>query len=364
LNRGEEYAPGDTPIDCDLKEILKQAVEAIDWYKRDAGIDHATIKRGKGIACGVKDGGGTNKAAYASVRIVPDGNLVLSSGSVEIGQGVRTIFAQIVAEEFSIPIERVRVVEPDTFYTPFDSATNASSATSVMGQAVQRAARDAREQLLLAAVKMLGVQMSELALHRGMIVYRESAVSFQDVLRSNSAEGTGEILGKGFFQFPRTDKVPLGSPVPFWEIGFGASEVEIDEMTGKIKILKYVSVTDAGKMIHPIQCRGQDEGSVVFGIGQTLLEDLVYQDGQLANPNLVDYRLPKFRDLPESLKTIILEGGGGPGPYGSKGMGEGGMLGVAPAICNAIYDATGVRLKEVPLKGEMVWKAIENKTRT
>jgi CO/xanthine dehydrogenase Mo-binding subunit len=361
LDRGEEYAPGDTPIDCDLKEGLRQTAEAIDWYKRETIVKGVSVKRGKGIACGVKDGGGTNKAAHATVRILFDGSIELSSGSLEIGQGVRTIFAQIVADEFSVPVDTVRVDEPDTSYTPFDSATNASSATSVMGQAVQRAARDAREQLLLAAASRLGTQVSELALKGGMIVNRESAMSFRDVLRVNSDDGSPDIIGKGFFQFPRSDKVPLGSPVPFWEIGFGAAEVEIDEMTGQIKILKYVSLTDAGKMIHPIQCRGQDEGSVMFGIGQTLLEELIYQDGQLANSNLVDYRLPKFRDLPISLNTIILEEGGGPGPYGSKGMGEGGILGVAPAVCNSIYDATGLRLKEVPLKSEKVWTAVKNK---
>src|SRR5262249_14982700 len=148
-------------------------------------------------------------------------------------------------------------------------------------------------------------------LHQGAIVYGESALSFQDIVHTNFADGNSEIVGRGSCEFPRTDKVPLGSPVPFWEIGFGASEVEIDEMTGQIKILKYVSVTDAGKMIHPVQCHGQDEGSVLFGIGQTFLEDLIYEDGQLVNLNLVDYRLPKFSDLPMALDTTIREDGGG-----------------------------------------------------
>jgi CO/xanthine dehydrogenase Mo-binding subunit len=117
-------------------------------------------------------------------------------------------------------------------------------------------------------------------------------------------------------------------------------------------------LTDAGKMIHPLQCRGQDEGAAVFGIGQALLEDLMYDNGQLINPNLVDYRLPRFRDVPVSFKTIILEEGGGSGPYGAKGMGEGGILAVAPAICNAVFNATGVRLQEVPIKGEKLLKAL------
>jgi CO/xanthine dehydrogenase Mo-binding subunit len=111
-------------------------------------------------------------------------------------------------------------------------------------------------------------------------------------------------------------------------------------------------LTDAGKIIHPLQCRGQDEGAAIFGLGQALFEDLVYENGQLLNPNLVDYRLPRFRDLPGVFETIILEEGGGRGPYGAKRMGEGGILAVAPALCNALYNATGIRIQEMPIKGE------------
>jgi CO/xanthine dehydrogenase Mo-binding subunit len=126
-----------------------------------------------------------------------------------------------------------------------------------------------------------------------------------------------------------------------------------------VKILKFVSFGDAGKMINPLMCRGQEEGSVLFGIGHTFFEELIYQDGQLMNPNLVDYRLPKFRDVPPSFITMIAEGGGGPGPYGAKGLGEAGTLSVAAAVCNAVYNATGVRIQELPLKGERVWATIE-----
>lgn len=171
-------------------------------------------------------------------------------------------------------------------------------------------------------------------------------------------ERQGEIWGRGFFKVPRDDNVPLGYPSPFWEIGLGAAEVEVDSETGEVKILSYVSLTDAGKMIHPIQCHAQDEGAAVFGIGQALFEDLVYSDGQLINGSLVDYRLPRFDDLPESFTTFIMEGGGGPGPYGAKGMGEGGILAVAPAVANAVHNAITVRMQAVPLIPEMVWKGI------
>jgi len=123
--------------------------------------------------------------------------------------------------------------------------------------------------------------------------------------------------------------------------------------------LRYISLTDAGKMINPLQCHAQDEGAAVFGLGQALFEDLAYQDGQLANGSLVDYRLPRFTDLPLTFTTFIMEGGGGPGPYGAKGMGEGGILPVAPAIGNAVFAATGTRLQSVPLTPDVVWRAMK-----
>jgi len=130
-------------------------------------------------------------------------------------------------------------------------------------------------------------------------------------------------------------------------------------MTGEVKLVRYVSYTDVGKMINPLQCRGQDEGATLFGIGLSLSEELLYEGGKLLNPNLVDYRLPRFRDLPETFSTTIVEEGGGPGPYGVKGVGEGGVLAVAPAVCNAVYNAIGVRFKEVPLNSNKVWRAIK-----
>jgi len=166
-------------------------------------------------------------------------------------------------------------------------------------------------QLLAAAASVLKSDPARLELRAGKVVSQEKSLSFREVMRLYFADTEGEIVGRGFFKVPRNIEVPLGYPSPFWEIGFGAAEVEVDETTGVVKILKYVSLTDAGKMIHPLQCHGQDEGAAVFGLGLTLFEDLIYQDGQLVNPNLVDYRLPRFGDLPGSFRTHVAEEGGG-----------------------------------------------------
>ena len=359
LERGESFAEGDTPIDCDLKAGLKRIAEAVGWQSKEQNNGPAGSKRkGIGIATAVKDGGGTNKPANAVVKIFNDGSALLSTGSVEIGQGMRTAFLQVVAEELAMPPERVRVAALDTHYTPFDKGTNASSATSIMGQAVQKAAQDARGQFLAAAAAVLHASISDIRLDNGMVVCGEQKLSFAEVMQRHFKDTEGEIWGRGFFKFPRDDNVPLGCPSPFWEIGLGAAEVEVDCETGQVKILRYVSLTDAGKMIHPLQCHAQDEGAAVFGLGQALFEDLIYQGGQLVNGSLVDYRLPRFDDLPESFTTFIMEGGGGPGPYGAKGMGEGGILAVAPAVANAVHNAIGTRIQAVPLIPEVVWKEI------
>lgn len=357
LRRGDEYAAGDTPIDCDLPGALKRVAERYRNSKIDASKNSA-MKRGRGLAAAVKDGGGTNKAAHALVKILIDGSVVYSSGSVEIGQGMRTAFLQMVAEELTVPVEKVQAADLDTQYTPFDKGTNASSATSVMGLAVQKAARDARAQLLAAAASVFGVKLDEVALNDGKLAGGGKSMALNEIMRRHLGAAEGEIVGRGFFKVPRNAAVPLGYPSPFWEIGFGSAEVRIDTETGEAKLSNYVSLTDAGKMINPQQCRGQDEGAAVFGIGQTFFEDLVYENGELMNGTLIDYRLPRFSDVPEHFDTIILEESGGPGPYGAKGMGEGGILAVAPAVCNAVEDAIGVRMQNVPLTPEKVWRAL------
>ena len=355
LEHNEEYAPGDTPIDCDVKDLLTQLSQAIDWPAKDREPRKPGAKSSKGIACVVKDGGGTKKEANAIVKIQPDGRVVLVSGTVEIGQGSKTVLSQVVAEEFSCPAEMIEFAAIDTKYTPYDTATNATSGVFTMGRAVQQAARDARDQILSMAASLLGIEVTELSLKDGTIVSPKNKLSYGEVLRGN------EIAGKGCCQFERDDRIPIGYPTPYWEVGLGAAEVEIDEMTGEVKILKFRSITDVGRIINPLHCRGQEEGGVLFGIGQALLEELVYEDGRLINPNLADYRLPRFRDLPESLVSHIHEDEEVTGSYQPKGSGESGILAVSAAVCNAIYNAIGVRILELPVKRENVWKAMSSK---
>jgi CO/xanthine dehydrogenase Mo-binding subunit len=143
-------------------------------------------------------------------------------------------------------------------------------------------------------------------------------VSFREVMQRHFRESEGEIWGRGYFKIEKDLNVPLGFPSPFWEIGFGAAEVEVDAETGAVKLLRYISLTDAGKMINPMQCEAQDEGAAVFGLGQALFGNLAYQDGQLLNGSLIDYCLRRFTDLPGEFTTTIMEGGGGRDPTAPK----------------------------------------------
>ncbi|MGH7926375.1 MAG: xanthine dehydrogenase family protein molybdopterin-binding subunit, partial [Candidatus Binatia bacterium] len=357
LKKGEFYTPGDTPVDCDLRAGLRRAAKEIGW-----GEKNKKRHRGKGLAVCMKDGGGTYKVSSAAVKMNADGSIVLLTGTVEVGQGARTALSQVVAEELGVPFDAVTVAQLDTDVTPYDVNTNASSSMVVMGLSVQRAAQDLKQQLLHQAAKLLKAKREKLALRGGRIHGgKGQSVSFAQVMQNVFLSKSGEMIGRGAYQDIKTKQAALGSPTTFWEIGWGAVEVEVDPDSGQIKLLKYVSLADVGKAIHPILCEGQDEGGVMNAIGHSLLEEMIYKDGQLLNPNLVDYRVPSFADLPQEFRSILVESHNGPGPFGAKGTGEGGLLPVAPAIGNAVYQATGLRLYDLPLTPERVWRALNGK---
>jgi len=358
LKKGDLYTVGDTPVDCDLKEGLLKVADAIKWHEKSRKPN-----RGKGISCCIKDAGGTYKVAGATVKMSSDGSVMLLTGTVEAGQGPRTALSQVVAEELSMAMDQIGVAQLDTDVTPYDISTSASSSTVVMGTAVQRAAQDAKTQLLQCAAKVLKQKSDSLALKDGNVITKKGEkISFSKVIVDFFGSKAGEIIGKGLYKDKRSAKAVLGSTTTFWEVGWGGVEIEVDPDTGTVKVLNYVSACDAGKAINPEQCIGQDEGAVMFGIGHTFMEEMIYEDGQLLNGNLVDYRVPTFKDLPQKLDTILIENGNGPGPFGSKGIGEGGLLPVASAIANAVARAVGVRIQDLPLTPPKIWRAIQAKT--
>jgi CO/xanthine dehydrogenase Mo-binding subunit len=350
LRRGEVLKPGATPLDADLRQGTRTAVNPLAWSSMHKG-------RGAGLAVGVSDSEAM-PVSIALVRLLADGSVVLNAGTTEVGQGARTILSQIVAQELSLPIERVSMRGTDTVSTPFDRSTGASRSTTVMGSAVKAAAVDLREQLIAAAAEIFNTSTNTITLSSGEACSATKQMSYGKIVGAYFGMPGGELIGRGYMR----PGAGLGRNFPlFWETGMGGAEIGVDFDTGEIKIEKYVTVADVGRAINPQQAEGQDEGAAIQGLGHTLFESLVYDEGQPLNANLVDYRVPRFTDLPTYFESALIENEDGPGPYGAKGMGESGIVAVAPAVGNALYRATGVRIRQLPLTPERVWCALKNK---
>jgi CO/xanthine dehydrogenase Mo-binding subunit len=352
LRRGEEYNPGDTLMDADLHQNLKVVADAVAWGGRPARRGH-----GRGVAVAVKDGGGTYSVSAAVVRLHIDGTATVYAGSVELGQGPRTVFAQIVAEVLGLPVARVRVHEPDTDNTPYDQGTSASRSTTLTGSAVLGAARDVRTQLVAIAKKRFEAPDDVIVLTNGVVRAGPRSMSYTDLLTEHFGLPAGELIGKGMWQPGAEDNSP-GGATTFWEAGAGAAEVDVDEETGEVRLLKYATVADVGRAINEILCEGQDEGAAVQGLGHTLFEEMVVEGGQLLNPSIIDYRLPLMSDLPDTLSSALVENHDGPGPFASKGVGESGIIAPAPAVAAAVSAAAGVEIRDLPLTPERVWRAL------
>ncbi len=359
LHAGEEFSAGDLPMDADLPEGLRLTAETIDWRPSPLPQQSAGPRRGKGIACSFKDGGIPHSVSTAVVRVHADGSATVFTGSIEHGQGSDTVLAQIAAETLGISLTNVSLTSPDTALTPYDQGTSASRTTTLVGRAVHEACLDARHQLLHMAAGLLEVPPADVKIQSGVLSAGKQHLTFADAISQHFGLPGGEVIGKGEWQ-PSRSSGSVGGSAVFWEIGMGGAEVEVDTETGAVNVLQYVSMADVGQAIHQQQCEAQDEGGAMQGLGATLFEALISEDGQLLNPNLVDYRVPAFSDLPASFDTVLLQNANGPGPFGAKGIGESGMFCVAPAIGNAIAQATGVRLHDLPLTPERVWRALKN----
>jgi len=355
LAHGEEFAPGETPIDGKFEESLARAAEAIRWSEAVAA------DRGRGIAMMMKASVAPT-VSEAIVRLHADSSVTVLASTVEMGQGARTVLAQIAAEVLALPLERVTVAMPDTAITPYDQTTSSSRSTTMMGRAVEEAAEDVRGQLLRIAASRLPGSASQLWVEDGAVVSEGGRVSFAELLEARFGMGGGELIGRGVIA-PGRSAAPLGGSTPFWEMAVGTAEIAVDEETGAISVKEYISVADVGRRINPLQCEGQDEGAVMQGLGHTLYEEMLYDHGQLLNGSLVDYRVPRTGDVPR-LQCRFVENEDGAGPFGAKGVGEGSLVPVSPAVGNALTRLTGVRLRELPLTPERVWRALRARPRT
>jgi len=365
LTEGSTAITGEPLPGLALRECLDEVAAAIEWGKgaEPASPDNPSVARGKGLACLIKTTV-TPSVSSALIRLNEDGSATLYVGTADIGQGSDTVLVQIASEELRIPMEHVQVVHSDTDLTPYDLSTSSSRSTFHMGRAVQLAAEDIRKQLACLAAPVFGVGAEDVVLENQEAKPRDGSqpgLSYKALfMKAYGIKGIN-LFGKGLFKTATKQKSGDPQTSVFWSIGAAAAEVEVDRETGQVRVVRYATAADVGKALNPFLCRQQLRGGAITGIGLALMEQLVYQDGLLINPNFLDYNLPRFLDIPEEMIPILVENPHPDGPYGAKGLGETALIPAPPAIANAVADAVGARVKDLPITPERVFLAMRKR---
>lgn len=353
---------------CGLSQAIEAAAQRANWQQKRGKLPQG---KGLGIACGGYISGTYvhHNAAGAFIKVEEDGGVTVIAGASDIGQGSDTALCQIAAEELGIPLEKVKMTFGDSDVTPLDLGSFSSRITFVVGNAVKAAANDAKRQLMEVVAETLEANAEDLEARQGRIYVRgtpDRGLAFADAVKTSLNKKARPVLGKGSYNpdycEPLERETSAGNISPAYSFGAMTVEIEVDEETGQLRFINAVSAFDCGRAINPCLVEGQMEGSVVMGQGWALTEEVYRDKGQSLNASLLDYRIPTALDMPE-ISSIIVEPVDPNGPFGAKGMSEGTMLPVAPALANAIFEATGVRIKELPLTPERVLAALEKKRR-
>lgn len=365
LQKGDPWTTGEPMAEMHYTELLKSAAERIGWNKGPLVVREGNKVRAKGLSAIIK-GFATPTTSTATVKLNADGSLNVLTSTVEMGQGAKTVLAQIAADEGKISVHQVRVSEPDTALTPFDQMTSASRSTFCMGTAIRYAVQDVKEQLVELASERLEAAKDDLTFEDGRVMVQgtpERSLSYGDLIRwtkQNNLLGQGTFVAKssqdGSEVFMDTE-TGQGYGSAEWHPAVIACEVEVDTETGIVKVKRLHAELYVGRVINPLLCDLQVEGSVLFGLGQSLFEELVFDtDGRITNPNLSDYMIPSFEDTPPELTVHLLEPEGVTEVHG---IGETALPPIRPAIGNAVSRAIGVRLFDLPLTPERVLRALQ-----
>lgn len=352
LHRGDEIRSRGKPLDADLIGDVEKAAAAVGWGRE------RLANRGMGVSVGLL-AAGAHPVSMATVKMGATGGVAVLVASTEMGQGTRTVMAQIAAEVLTVPFSSVVVAGADTSFTPYDRSTGASRSTTVAGLGVERAAREVLGSLLETAQEVFGVEDPDcLEVRDGAIWNGTDSRTMAELVVSRFGFVGGELVGHGEVK-PESGSGSYEEGPVFWEVCVAAAEVEVDPETGVVTVLQTATVADVGTAINPKLVERQDEGATVQGLGNALFEEMIFaEDGNLLNDTLLDYRVPTTMDLPERMTSIIVENHDGPGPFGAKGCGEGAFAAVPAAIVNALADA-GVLMNELPLTPRRVWQRIQ-----
>ena len=347
--------------------------ECLDTVERDittaaaARPPEAGWKRGVGYAAMFHVGGGArvyrSDGCGAILKLDDFGKVSLLTGASEIGQGSETVLAMIVAEELGIPLGRVEVINSDTAVKPWDVGVHASRTTFIAGNAALLAARELRGKLLAVAAGVLDEHAEDLEMVAGRIQVRgrpERGLEYDRVVRAGHFRESGRTLvAEAFYDPPNRmlDKDLKGNVSATYGFAAQAVLVEVSEVTGQVRVLHVVSAHDVGRALNPMAAEGQIHGGIHMGLGYALCEELVIREGRVLNPQFMEYALLPAAEMPE-IAVRLIETVDEAGPFGAKGLGESGVIPVAAAVANAVQDAVGVRLTELPMTPERVFRAL------
>lgn len=357
-----------------LDLCIEAVANSLQLRKKEKTTDPAKV-RGKGIAAICKAPAiPPNASSSAIIKFNEDGSAVLLIGEAEFGQGTSTAMAQIASEELGLPIEKIKTVcQKDTDSSPYNWQSVASRGTFMCGNAVIAACSDAREQIKGIAAQVLRVQKEALRVAEERVFLPERpevGLSLKQVVMGytypNGNSIGQQVIGRGgYIATGMTNLDPQtgqGRPAIKWTFGAHGAEVEIDTETGQIRIVRMVSAFDIGRAINPDLVKGQIYGAVVQGIGVALMEQYICDEkGVLVNDNLADYKIARISDIPEEHIPIMIQTPQEDGPYGARGIGELALIGVPSAIGNAVCDAIGVEMMDLPITSERIWEALVRK---
>ncbi len=356
---------------CGLKEAIQKVTEDPIWRDRNkTPRKEGDISWGVGLSGTSYLGGARqmgHQACAAIVRVCEDGTVNLITGATDCGQGSDTVLCMIAAEELGIKLEDVNIKRVDTAYTPVDPGSYGSRVTILAGQATQKAAREAKRQLLEAAAKTWQVKSEDVEIREKKVFITsdpERSMPFDKLARIACYSGTGAvILGTGYSGYglePLDLTNGIGNGGTSYSFTAQSARVGVDMETGKITVTDFTIASDCGRLLSPIQAEGQIEGASVQGMGQTIYEDFIMDRGKTLNPTLLDYKMPHSTDIP-NIKLIDIVTNDPDGPFGAKETSEGSIVSTPPAVVSAIHDATGIWFKELPITPEKVIKALKEK---
>ena len=376
IKKGDPVAYGVPMGPTGIQECIDKVAKTIEWGKEEKTDDPNKI-RAKGFAAVWKAPAmPPNESSAAFIKFSEDGSINILVSGMELGQGFLTAMAKIAAEELSLPLEKVRVELPDTDRNPYEWQTVASHVTWSCGNAVRRAAVDAKNQILETVARGYNIEKENLYLEDGKVkcyTDPEFELPFEDfVITGIETEHHtfvgGPIMGHGMYmpEFTSAQVDPEtgqgGHPNVHYTTGAGAVEIEIDKELGRIRVIKMAEAFDAGKAINPDLVNGQIIGGFVQGLGTALWEEVKFDDkGRILNPNFTDYKIPTALDVPRDVNPIIVEVPQPDGPFGARGIAEHTMIPVMPAVANAVENALGIRIKEPPITPEKIINALKEK---